>query len=226
MARGRPTTGHLRREQRRDGLTTFSIRVRAYGQRHTVRLGNELEGWNETRARMELENVTAQIRAGVWEPPAPRDDPKAGPPTFHEHASLWLKRRVAEGIAENTREDYLWQLSNHLLPFFGGYALNDLNERLVDEFKERKLDERAQILAAQESGFQLRDGTGNVRRALSNTSINTRTTESLRSRHAPEDAGTRTTSARASSHRSSSARMPSDRPPVSRRSELPSHRTL
>jgi integrase len=172
MARGRPTTGHLRREQRRDGLTTFSLRVRAYGHRYTVRLGNELDGWSEARATIELENVTAQIQAGIWEPPATTGDPTTGPPTFHEYASLWLKRRVAEGIAENTRKDYLWQLSNHLLPFFGGYLLSDLSERLVEEFKDRKLEERARVLAARDAGIQLQDGNGNARRPLSNTSIN------------------------------------------------------
>ena len=42
---------------------------------------------------------------------------------------MWLKRRIAEGIAENTRKDYLWQLSNHLLPFFGSYAIDEISER-------------------------------------------------------------------------------------------------
>ena len=117
--RGRPATGQIRRQSRADGLTTFSLRVRAYGERHTVRLGTELDGWTDVRADAELVNVCAQIRAGVWEPPQPRLGGEAPEPTFHEYASMWLKRRIAKGIAENTRKDYLWQLSNHLLPFLG-----------------------------------------------------------------------------------------------------------
>src|SRR3954453_23902228 len=85
---------------------------------------------------------------------------------------MWLKRRIAEGIAENTRKDYLWQLSNHVLPFFGRYDLTVVSERLVEQFKEHKLDERSQIVAAKNAGVQLRDADGRVRRPLSNTSIN------------------------------------------------------
>lgn len=169
---GRPATGQIRSMRRADGLTTYSLRVRAYSERHTVRLGNELEGWTHARAETELANITAQIRAGIWEPPPRPGEPADAPPTFHEYASMWLKRRIAEGIAENTRRDYLWQLSNHLLPFFGSCAIDEISERLIEEFKEHKLDERARIVAAENAGAVLRDCTGRRCRPLSNTSIN------------------------------------------------------
>ena len=63
--RGRPATGQIRRQSRADGLTTSSPRVRAYGHRHTVRLGTELDGWTEARAELELANVAAQLRAAI-----------------------------------------------------------------------------------------------------------------------------------------------------------------
>jgi integrase len=170
--RGRPATGQVRRQPRADGLTTFSLRVRAYGHRYTVRLGTEQDGWTEARADMELANVYAQIRAGIWEPPRARSTEEQPEPTFHEYASLWLRRRVAEGIAENTRKDYLWQLSNHLLPFFGSYRLSGITPQLVEAFKEHKLDDRARVIAAAEAGERLTDRDGRLRRALSNTSLN------------------------------------------------------
>jgi integrase len=170
--RGRPSTGQVRRHARADGLTSYSLRVRAYGQRHTVRLGTELDGWTEPRAEMELANIYAQIRAGIWQPPRPRQTDAKPEPTFHEYASLWLRRRIAEGIAENTRKDYLWQLSSHLLPFFGAYQLSDITPQVVEAFKETKLDERARVTAAAEFGEPLRDRNGRPRRALSNTSLN------------------------------------------------------
>jgi hypothetical protein len=92
--RGRPGTGQVRRHPRADGLTTFSLRVRAYGQRHTVRLGSELDGWTDARAEMELANIYTQIRAGIWEPPRPRQAEDQPEPTFHQYASLWLRRGV------------------------------------------------------------------------------------------------------------------------------------
>lgn len=89
--------------------------MRAHGTRHTIRLGTELDGWTGKRAEIELANVCAQIRAGTWSPPR-KDTGTDELPTFHEHASAWLRRRVAEGLAENTRKDYLWRLSNDLHP--------------------------------------------------------------------------------------------------------------
>ena len=84
------------------------------------------------RADIELSNVLAQIAAGIWEPPAKRGEQPDQVPTFHEYASMWLKRRVVEGIKSNTRKDYLWQLSNHLLPFFGSYRVDEIDLSLVE----------------------------------------------------------------------------------------------
>jgi len=169
--RGRPGTGQIRRQVRADGLTTFSLRVRAEGKRHTIRLGTEIDGWTEVRAEIELANVCAQIRAGTWAPPRKHTDAGAVP-TFHEYASAWLRRRVAEGLGENTRKDYLWRLSSHLLPFFACYRVDEITDEVVEAFKEHKLDERARIVAAEDAGEQIRDRNGRARRALSNESIN------------------------------------------------------
>ena len=169
--RGRPGTGQIRRQLRADGLTTFSLRVRAYGKRHTIRLGTELDGWTEARAEIELANVCAQIRAGTWSPPGKHTE-TGEVPTFHEYASAWLRRRVAEGLGENTRKDYLWRLSSHLLPFLASYRVDEITDDVVEAFKEHKLDERATIIAAEDAGEQIRDRNGRARRALSNESIN------------------------------------------------------
>jgi len=139
--KGRPPTGEVRRYLRADGTTTFSLRVVAYGERQNLPLGNERDGWNERRAGIELGNVLAQIGAGIWKPPPKRGEFPDQPPTFHEYASMWLKRRVVEGIKDNTRKDYLWQLSNHLLPFLGPYRLDEIGLSLVEQFKDAKLDE-------------------------------------------------------------------------------------
>ena len=170
--RGRPATGQIRRYRRGDGTTSFSLRVRAYGERFTVPLGTEIDGWTEPRAELELANVCAQIRAGIWAPPRPRTGDKQPEPTFHEFASIWLRGRVAEGIADNTRRDLLWQLSNHLLPFFGGYLLGEITAELVREFKDGKLAERERVIAAADAGSALLSRDERPRRALSNTSIN------------------------------------------------------
>src|SRR3954454_18309271 len=169
--KGRPGTGQIRPYTRAEGLTTFSLRVRADGERHTIKLGSELEGWTYARAEIELANVCAQIRAGTWTPPRePTETSEL--PSFHEYASMWLKRRVAEGLAKNTRDDYLWRLSNHLLPFLGAYRVDEISDEVVEAFVEHKLDERAVIVATIEAGERLRDADGRAVRPLSNASMN------------------------------------------------------
>ena len=169
--KGRPATGQVRRYPRKDGLTTFSLRVRANGERYAITLGSELDGWTHARAEIELANVCAQIRAGTWTPPR-KSTETTEVPTLHEYASLWLKRRVAEGLAKNTRDDYLWRLSNHLLPFLGAYRVDEITDEVVEAFVEHKLDERAVIVATIEAGERLRDPGGRAVRPLSNASIN------------------------------------------------------
>ena len=169
--RGRPATGQVRRHTRRDRLTTYSVRVRASGGRYTVRLGTEADGWTEARAELELSNVLAQIRAGIWQPPRPKTNP-TDQPSFHEHSSLWLRRKAAEGISDNTRKDLLWRLSNHLLPFFGEYPIGAITPELVEKYKDYELARRERILALRRAGEVPRDSSGRTVRPLSNDSLN------------------------------------------------------
>jgi hypothetical protein len=112
---GRPpdtrARGQVLAYERKDGLTSWYLRVRAYGSRHRINLGTELDGWTLARARIELQNVLAKIQAGIWEPPAPLSK---GPddPTFHEFASSWLARR-RPSYKQRTYEHYRYLLTHH-----------------------------------------------------------------------------------------------------------------
>src|SRR5947209_19837073 len=118
----RPATGQVIVDRRRRS-PTFGLRFRAYGRREYVRLGTASEGWTEAKARLELQNTLADVRRGIWQAPlvavarAPRQIP-----TFHEFASEWFERqkleggRAGKGLAEKSRKDLEWRLSNHLLP--------------------------------------------------------------------------------------------------------------
>src|SRR3954454_15545552 len=85
-------TGQVLAHKRKDGLTSWYLRVRAYGGRYRLNLGTELDGWTRARAKIELQNVLARIQAGIWEPPT-APSPARLDPTFHEFASGWLARR-------------------------------------------------------------------------------------------------------------------------------------
>jgi integrase len=134
----RPATGQIVERRGKRGRT-FAIRFRAYGQRHYVTLDGVT---SEAQARIELENVLADVRRGIWEPPQPEPIPEpVAEPSFHEFASEWLAMRAGEGLAERTIEDYRWALTHHLLPWFKDYRLTEITAIEVDRYKVAKAAE-------------------------------------------------------------------------------------
>jgi len=120
----------------------FAIRFSAYGQRRYVTLGTAAEGWTRARAEVELENVLADVRRGIWRLPDPEPEPEAptAEPTFHEFASEWFDAHRGEW-SENTRQDYEWQLTCHLLPFFARHRLSRITVAEVDRYRRTKVAE-------------------------------------------------------------------------------------
>ena len=47
----------------------YALRFRAYGERRYLTLGFEHEGWDLAKAEVELQNVLADVRRGLWVPP-------------------------------------------------------------------------------------------------------------------------------------------------------------
>ena len=152
-------------------MTTFSLRLRFNGTRHTIRLGTEAEGWGHVRAELELRNVQAQMRAGTWTPPKPVTS--VDNPTLHEFASQWFRRKVGDGIAEKTQARSLLaaRRAHPAVPRRRPSSEKSTRDG-VEALKEYKLDERSRILAARAAGQPIRDRRGHPRRTLSNGSIN------------------------------------------------------
>lgn len=134
----RPATGHIVIDRRRRN-TTFGLRFNAYGKRRYVRLGTAAEGWTPGSAHTELQNVLADVRRGIWQPPAPAPAPEAkSNPTFHEFASAWVKASKSEWRPK-TVLDYEWQLSCHLLPFFHAHRLSQITIQEVDRYRQTQV---------------------------------------------------------------------------------------
>jgi integrase len=133
----RQATGSIETHRWRDGRTlTFRARFRAYGRRWRIDFGTNHEGWNEERARVELERIMGQVARGTWEPPSPaapveldRDE------TLHVTASRWWQRRERE-LAENTRLDYRWRL-DHILRHLARTQTAEIDARRVDDFRQK-----------------------------------------------------------------------------------------
>jgi len=137
----RKMTGQVLEREGRRGRT-YALRFTAYGRRQYLTLGNAEDGWSRAKAGAELENVTADVRRGIWHPPerepvveAPRHEP-----TFHEFASQWFEASKGEW-RKNTQRDYLWQLTHHLLPFFARHRLSAITVEEVDRYRHAKVRE-------------------------------------------------------------------------------------
>ncbi|MCW3020345.1 MAG: integrase family protein [Solirubrobacterales bacterium] len=136
----RPATGQVLTDKR-GGSRTFALRFRAYGRRHYITLGSATDGWTQTRAELELQNVLADVRRGLWRPPTPAPTPQPAPdPTFHAFASQWYESSKHEWRPK-TRLDYHWQLTRHLLPFFKDHHLSQITIAEVDRYRQAKMAE-------------------------------------------------------------------------------------
>lgn len=137
----RPATGQVVIRDGARGIT-FALRFRAYGKRQYVTLGGPPQ-WSRERAETELQNVLADVRRGIWQPPGPvvAEPAPEHDPTFHEFASDWLEARRVEGLAPRTYEDYKWALTVHLLPHFARRLVSSLTVRDVDQYRTAKVAE-------------------------------------------------------------------------------------
>lgn len=177
----RPATGQVVVDARRNS-PTFALRFRAYGKRHYLTLGTAPDGWTHARATVELQNVLADVRRGIWQAPqpeAPAPPETEQDPTFHEFATRWFNSSQGEWRPK-TRLDYEWQLSGHLLPFFKDHRLSQITIAEVDRYRHTKLTEADAVRKARSEGKPLTDEyvdrAGRThrrpRRPLSATSIN------------------------------------------------------
>jgi integrase len=125
-------------------------------------------------AELELANVLADVRRGLWRPPVPRREVQQpelrAEPSFHEFSSEWLAGREAEGLARKSVVDLRWSLVNHLLPYFAGFRLSEITAQEIDCYKQAKVQERVEIDAAREAA--LARGERFSERGLANGSIN------------------------------------------------------
>lgn len=138
----RKATGQIYERPGTHGSISYAIRFPAYGKRRYVTLGRSDDGWTRRRAEVELENVLADVRRGIWRPDEPVPVPEdSGPqPTFHEFASDWLDIKEPE-VTAKTVAGYRWALELHLLPVFASYRLVQIGAADVDRYKSAKVRE-------------------------------------------------------------------------------------
>jgi len=174
---GRTSTGGVVEKATTRG-TSYALRFRALGKRQFVHVGYAADGWNRTRAEQELQNVLADVRRGIWQPPEAVVEPiPRMMPTFQQFSSEWLTGmkleggRRGSGLSAAGANDLEWRL-RHLLFAFGDKRLDEITIEDVDQFRRAKVREAERRRSAIAAGKPLLDDSGRVRRPLSVTSIN------------------------------------------------------
>lgn len=183
----RPGTGEVTERTWKDGRTvTFGARVYAYGRRHRLVFGTNKQGWNRTRAEIELESIQQQVARGTWLPP--ERQPTAvrvkqaksdGSQPFGPFARKVVDAKKSHGLDEDTIADLEWKLG-YLIEHFERTPLADIDVAATDGFRDELANRSRAIREATAKGKPLTEmatsRTGRRykrrKRPLSNTSIN------------------------------------------------------
>jgi integrase len=134
-------SGEIKTHPWADGRTvSYSLRVRAHGTRHQLKLGTNHQGWNEHRAQVELDGVLQRIARGTWTPPEPKTalttEKSPEEETLHVTVSRWWHRRDGEQLAPKTRKDYRWRIDHILLDLDLAHTpTSNIDVRRVDDFR-------------------------------------------------------------------------------------------
>ncbi len=118
----RPLSGRLEAQPLKDGETAWVARFRAYGQPRKLTIGHD-PPWPETRAREELDNISYQVKRGVWVPPESGPTPPSpgvAAPKLSiaqlSHAYLEHRQTLGKGNKAGQQKELLEQ---HVIPDWG-----------------------------------------------------------------------------------------------------------
>ena len=161
----------------------YALRFFAYGRREYLTLGFERDGWTRERAEVELENLMADVRRGIWVPPPRRDGHRDPAPARKSRASTGGEENgfaaFANWLVESRRgqhserhDAYLrWGLM-HLNPYFAEWSLAEIDVEAVDAYRAHKVAEAESLRRAAERGRPKLDARGQARRPLGAATIN------------------------------------------------------
>ena len=149
---GRPNSGEVTEHTWKDGKTiTFGARLYAYGRRHRLVFGTNLQGWNRTRAEIELEDILQKVERGTWVPPEKKTSAKPtsvarpdGHQLFGPFARSIVEAIKNRGLDDKSVEDLDWRLG-YLEAELGRFELLEIDVERVDELRDG-LAKRSQVI--------------------------------------------------------------------------------
>jgi integrase len=184
---GRPNSGEVTERPWKDSSTiTLGARLYAYGRRHRLVFGTNVQGWNEVRAEIELESILQQVERGTWVPPEKKTSVKParearpdGHQLFGPFARSVVEGKKNRGLDEDTIEDLDWRLG-YLEAELGRLELLEIDVARVDALRNSLAKRSEVIRKAAARGKPLMEtvkGRGGKpykrpKRPLANSSIN------------------------------------------------------
>lgn len=117
--------------------------------------------------------MAAQIRAGTWMPLPKPEYVEGEAYTFRELATDYYHRKRRKGLRASSLADMLNKLQSHLLPFFGEYRVDQIDEQLIEDYIERKQRENDRLAAAASIGRPYLNKAGRPHRPVKASTINT-----------------------------------------------------
>jgi len=152
-----------------------AVRFQVHGERHYLTLGSPEEGWTRRRAEEELQDLRTDFRRGKWVPPRRRRGAfQTATGGCLEEFERFARVQIAErgsDVTTATSRYREWALS-HLLPYFTGWRLAEIDARSIDSYRAHKVTEAEARRRGLEQGRPLRDRRGQTLRPLSTASIN------------------------------------------------------
>lgn len=147
----RNATGQIYENRTRRGVT-YGLRFRsASSERVYETLGRSWEGMGRREAERAAEDLLARVRLGIYRSRAERaregaerETERVEVPVFAAFANAWYSRRcdlggrTGEGLSESGRADLRNILDQHLLPWFAGQRLDEIDVEEVERYAAAK----------------------------------------------------------------------------------------
>src|SRR3954447_19271939 len=175
----KPASGTIRTKKTKRG-DVYSAQVRYGGERPTIRVGGEWEGWTPERAQKELEWIVGAIERGEWEPPdsEPKPEPKSsGKTTYAQAAEAFLAAhavRLPSGRDGKTYINDEWKVET-TVGYIGGLAVERINEKALNRMVTDMLLDSERIAQAIERGepeYRVVNGRRYAKKLISRATVN------------------------------------------------------
>lgn len=143
--RGAPSKPSLRPHVRKDGETSYYVRLTFRGRRHEFVIG-QTPDMDDDAADRKLEMIKHELALGQWRPPGHRLDADQTPTVFEVFQDALPAGADEPRTLTQSQAIRVNHIAKHLLPYFGPATTRHLADGNPDFSSLRHLDEITEVL--------------------------------------------------------------------------------